>query len=1456
MAKLPSKTASGKREKGKKAGVPGKAAAQKRTALSQLPAINAPDRAVALPRTISGFAMSDAEVEQSLLNDDNKSLLRDYFGEAEYEELRSLAGAASRRSPRGDRILILPGIMGSKLGYEDPEDTLWFDPLDIMRGRLGELAMSAGKPIKPVGVILLAYLKLKLRLRFQGFDADFYPFDWRRSIAALGRELATFINASDRPVQIVAHSMGGLVSRASLPTVGQNLRRIIMLGTPNFGSLAPVQAFRGVGGTVGKLDSLDFQHDAAGLAKIFGEFPGLIEMIPARSTTTVDLFDLANWPVSGQRPAMAALQAARAVQDALPTAKPGVEIVMIAGCNQETVVDARPSSGSPNQPREFAYTLSREGDGTVPLKCALLPTADRTYYVEDSHGSLPGNDEIQRALPALLSSGATSDLKTSQPASRAATRTMLESDLERIIAASPTEMPGVEEQRKLLAEFVAPSTVEPAVSQEREALSDRLVIGHGGPHRIEITVAEGSITDAQAEIYVLGVFKNVEIGGAADAIDDIMGGALKNLMRRRMFGANLGEVSIIPAGRHPLRSNGVALVGLGPFDSFDVNALDIVGENLVRLFAASCIDDFAVVPIGAASSGQTLALFRKLMEGFLRGLKEADPEQRFRAITICEIDRDRCRGVQDELYRLAGTPLFADVEVTLRTKKLPRTIVERSVEEAVKAEPEPKVYLLVREESEQMGIPSGLTASLLTSGSMAAIHSGHRPFDPDGNDALGEHLRKLNEIGDMSPQQLVAYGEKLGQLTLADTVRTALGQFADHHLVVVHDALASRIPWEILRIGGRAPVLGKGISHRYEAANLAVAKWPGNRAKDQRLAMLLVVDPTENLAGARKEGQRIEAICAELGPAISLTVLRGAEARKAKLIELFGAGKFDLIHYAGHAFFDPLQRTRSGLICAGDEVLSGEDLATVGNLPSLMFFNACEAARVRGDENFAVTDRQAERSNNARNVVGFAEALLRGGVANLLGTYWPVGDDAASTFGEVFYRQLIGGATLDTAIHAARSKVAESMSPDWANYVFYGDPEFRMKDAVIAGSESVVEPRAVRVTVRYDPTSAELISCVPIQTRPPEARTDLDVGKRNAWIEVVDAEGEVMHRQPLRDPNAGMETTNKDGAFVRLERESQVETVSLDLPWPGAGASVIVHAKPAVQRGTQGRALARGGTERGRFDLAPKAFVQTRDPLPPVTTRPIWGHQNPNALTLAFFAEGFTVDEMDAFHAMVDHCVKAFENTKPFKDITRNLRVVEVATPSNVSGIAEGFAQDTAFRAKKQNAPLERVIVIDQDRAAKWLNQLFNTSALALVIVNTTDYGGSGGAATVFSCDPTWGTEICLHEMGHSLFDLADEYEAGGQPGDIIADEANVSTTADRAHLKWADLVKPETPLPTQRHGQASPGGTAVGAYEGARYQGTGVFRAQPDCKMRTPGQPYCAVCARTIERALVRHAP
>jgi CHAT domain-containing protein len=131
-------------------------------------------------------------------------------------------------------------------------------------------------------------------------------------------------------------------------------------------------------------------------------------------------------------------------------------------------------------------------------------------------------------------------------------------------------------------------------------------------------------------------------------------------------------------------------------------------------------------------------------------------------------------------------------------------------------------------------------------------------------------------------------------------------------------------------------------------------------------------------------------------------------------------------------------------LCA-DGALTGAELAELGNLPSLVFFNACESARVRKRvtrESANVTHDLKERIERS---VGVAEAFLRGGVANYIGTYWPVGDAGAKAFADAFYSALVAGETLAEAIGKGRAEVDALKSQDWADYIFYGSPDFRVK---------------------------------------------------------------------------------------------------------------------------------------------------------------------------------------------------------------------------------------------------------------------------------------------------------------------------------------------------------------------------------------------------------------------------
>ncbi len=929
------------------------------------------------------FSLSDEAVEQSLLEATDAGLLEDYFGPAQHAELQRLAQQANRRSVRGGpRVLILPGIMGSKLGHDDGwpfDDVIWIDPVDVARGRLERLALpQKGKAIRPLGVLLFAYLALKYRLRQAGFDADFHPFDWRQSQEQLGRELAERIDAEGPTVHLVAHSMGGLVARGALAANPKKLGRIVMLGTPNHGSFSPVQAFRGTHSIVRKVDFLDPFHSSEELARdVFGTFPGLLEMIPRPEMFGIDLFETAAWPESGVHPQQAMLRRAREVQAALPAAHD--DLYLVVGVDQKTVISADVQDG------EFVYRVSTDGDGTVPRISAMIEGARRTFYIADEHGALPNNRKLAEAVGSILATGTTDLLPDRYEPQRAPASALSERSLNvPPYTGLPTRALSMREQRRIVEEFAAPdrtaslagtdATAPASESTPSTTFSDRVVVGRARQHRLEINLAHGSISQVDAQAYVMGIFQHVAPGGAARELDRLMGGAIGRMVERRMFNAGVGEISMVPTGRHPVRADVVAFAGLGAYDTFQELTLEVVGENLVRTFAATRVDEFALVPLGGGSGRFTLAALERLLTGFLRGLRDADPDGRFRGITICEMDRDRYVSIRDEIYRLSATELFEDVEVTLRESKLPATPAtpSRAPSELPSAG---FVYLMVRQESGEDEQDVVFRASVLTTGAKAAIQMERTEFRRKALDDLLGQLHKMD-----TPEELSAFGGDLAELILPQSTRKILRAYADHPLVVVHDAGASRVPWETLRLDTVFPAARGGMSHRYEAENLSVAKWLEQRRLGPTLDILLVINPTGDLDGAEEEGRRVLQILEGMRPAVRVRELRGTAARRQELLNCFSSGQYDVVHYAGHAFFDEDDPARSGLVCAYDEILTGADIAALGSLPSLVFFNACEAARVRKSRKGAARTRSPGLSvrDRVQRTVGFAEAFPAG----------------------------------------------------------------------------------------------------------------------------------------------------------------------------------------------------------------------------------------------------------------------------------------------------------------------------------------------------------------------------------------------------------------------------------------------------------------------------------------------
>ncbi|MET0147165.1 MAG: M64 family metallopeptidase, partial [Ilumatobacteraceae bacterium] len=264
---------------------------------------------------------------------------------------------------------------------------------------------------------------------------------------------------------------------------------------------------------------------------------------------------------------------------------------------------------------------------------------------------------------------------------------------------------------------------------------------------------------------------------------------------------------------------------------------------------------------------------------------------------------------------------------------------------------------------------------------------------------------------------------------------------------------------------------------------------------------------------------------------------------------------------------------------------------------------------------------------------------------------------------------------------------------------------------------------------------------------------------------------------------------------------------------------------------------------------------------------------------LVILGDGYRGAQLGQYANDVQAFVDVLFATPPFNELQGGINVFRVDVSSTDSGADDpttcggpGTVARTYFDASFCNSGARRLLLVNNSTALSVASAQVPEWHMVMVIVNSTVYGGAGGSVATFSLAPN-ANEIALHEMGHTAFGLADEYEyflGCGVDTDrnrhpaIEPGEPNVTVNSDRATIKWRDLIATSTAVPTTTNAncaqcdpQPSPvGATVVGAFEGAHYYHCGAFRPQFDCRMRALGRPFCAVCTRRIRQVLEPFRP
>ena len=238
-----------------------------------------------------------------------------------------------------------------------------------------------------------------------------------------------------------------------------------------------------------------------------------------------------------------------------------------------------------------------------------------------------------------------------------------------------------------------------------------------------------------------------------------------------------------------------------------------------------------------------------------------------------------------------------------------------------------------------------------------------------------------------------------------------------------------------------------------------------------------------------------------------------------------------------------------------------------------------------------------------------------------------------------------------------------------------------------------------------------------------------------------------------------------------------------------------------------------------------------------------------DAFVFVILGDGFTEAEQEFFFEKAEKTAGYILETSPFKEHQEIFKLYALGCISGESGARGDKAQskqeeiedsrDTLFHSRFWTEGVQRLLSIDESEEKKALlmaKQYVPQVDYAVVLVNSETYGGSGGQVCVTSLHEQ-SLEIVLHELGHTIAGMGDEYWPGIAQ---MTETPNTTSQSDSALVPWADLVGQD--------------GIDVYPYEDGE---PGWYKPSINCKMQYLGKeyPFCAVCSRELEKAFLMHS-
>ena len=270
--------------------------------------------------------------------------------------------------------------------------------------------------------------------------------------------------------------------------------------------------------------------------------------------------------------------------------------------------------------------------------------------------------------------------------------------------------------------------------------------------------------------------------------------------------------------------------------------------------------------------------------------------------------------------------------------------------------------------------------------------------------------------------------------------------------------------------------------------------------------------------------------------------------------------------------------------------------------------------------------------------------------------------------------------------------------------------------------------------------------------------------------------------------------------------------------------------------------------------LFPQARGQTLSTL--LTNGPLAARIN-----LVVFSEGYTAGQLALFRADATNLVNRILGADPYSQYRSCFNAFAVSVASAQSGAdhpSQTTYVDTYFSCTYDAYGEPNFLTLPPDqfdsnpshglgKVTNLIQTLIPQCDVPIILVNDLNPGGSGGSAMVCSKGST--TSLAMHELGHTIANLADEY-SDPFPGFVPLEAANATQETRTNYLKWKAWLSPGIPVPTPSTDAYA---ARVGLFEGANYQPTGWYRPRLDCLMRNLDGVFCEICQEALVLSVYR---